>query len=96
MRLGWANRLYIAILAAMILGACAILPGYWLSWPDPVRKATVIGTGWVVLGLLLPWAEKAHDRPHTILLVRNRPLSRGALTIFEFALVGAFLWILLY
>jgi len=96
MKLGWANRVYITTLAAMILGACAMLPGYWLAWPEPVRTAAVIGTAWVVLGILLPWAEKADDRPHTILMVRNRTFSRGAMIILEFVAVGAFLWILLY
>lgn len=100
MRVGWRDRAHVTILSAMVVGACAMLPGYWLGWPSPARKAAMIGASWIVLGMLLPWASKARDRPHTIVLVRNGlfrgPLASRALMVIEVLLVGAFLWAILY
>jgi hypothetical protein len=97
MSLGWANRVYVVVLSAMILGAAALLPAFWFHWPSPVAKAASIGTGWIVIGLLLPWAEQAPDRPHRIVLTRSGwALGRRAVTIIEVAIVGVVLWLLLY
>jgi len=100
MKLGWRDRAPVTMLSALIVGAGAMLPARWLGWPSPARKAAMIGASWIALGVLLPWASKAQDRPHTILLVRNGParhsLGSRALKVLEVLLVGAFLWLLLY
>lgn len=98
MKLGWKARADIVLMSAMILGASALLPAYWLDWPSPASKAAMIGVGWIVLSIGLTWASKADDCPHTILLFRTGLLhhSRTWARVLEIILVGAFLWLILY
>jgi hypothetical protein len=100
MKLSWRDRAHVTILSALIAGGGAMVPARWLGWSPPARKAAMIGAGWVALGLILPWAMKAPDRPHNILLVRNglarTSLGGRALRVLEIVVVGAFLWALLY
>jgi hypothetical protein len=102
MKLGWKSRVHVVVIAAMIGGAFAMLPGYWLHWQSPARKALMIGVGWVLLAIGLVWAGKAEDRPHQMILFRPGGilqagrLARRGLAFLELVLVGAFLWLLLY
>jgi hypothetical protein len=102
MTLGWKSRVHLVAITAMIGGASAMLPGYWLHWPSPARKALMIGVAWIVLAAGLAWAGKAADRPHQMILFRPggllhySRLTRSGLALLEVVLVGAFLWVLLY